>query len=66
MYGSAKTSSLRYSSTSGHETLLLSFPYWISIDCRLMCQGKVVVEAAKGEKLVLPDEEVIENKVIKN
>jgi hypothetical protein len=31
-----------------------------------MFQGKVLVEAAKGEKLVLPDEEVIENKVIKN
>lgn len=31
-----------------------------------MFQGKVVVQAGKGEKLVLQDEEVIENKVIKN
>lgn len=42
------------------------FLYWISIECKLVCQGKVVVEAAKGEKIVLPDEEVIENKEIKN
>ena len=29
-------------------------------------QGKVLVEAAKGKKVEVPDEEVIENKEIKN
>lgn len=46
------------------ESLKVSGNVWFGKD--IVLKGKVVVEAAKGEKVEVPDEAVLDNTVVKN